>query len=237
MADASQILDYVEEKTDLDVIAITDHDDIRGAWKTREIWANRRYRFDLVTGIEITSVRGHLLALFVDEPIASLCELDTAIDAIHQQDGLCVIPHPMSWLTRSLNRKSILRIMDGQSNGIFFDAIETATGSAIGDFWVKKARNLNRTHLKLAEAGGSDSHFPVMIGCAYTQFQGRTASDLKRSILDGTTTAVTASRPGVGEIGFGPLVRQTWRGLSTTPRSMGLRRTARSFIKRIFDTK
>ena len=45
MMDASRLLDYVEEHTDLDVIAITDHDDIRGAWKAREIWANRRYRF------------------------------------------------------------------------------------------------------------------------------------------------------------------------------------------------
>jgi len=237
MTDASQILDYVEEKTDLDVIAITDHDDIRGAWKAREIWANRRYRFDFVTGIEITSIQGHVLALFVEEPITSLIKLDAAIDATHQQGGLCVIPHPMNWLTRSLDRRSILRVMDNRSNGIYFDAIETATGSAAGNFWVKKARNLNRMHLKLAEAGGSDSHFPVMIGCAYTHFQGRTASDLKRSIVDGSTTAITAGSPGVGEIGFGPLIQQTWRGLSSTPRSMGLGRTAQSFIQRIFDSK
>ncbi len=234
MTDASQILDYVEEKTDLDVIAITDHDDIRGAWKAREIWANRRYRFDVVMGIEITSIQGHLIALFVEEPITSLIELDVAIDATHQQGGLCVIPHPMSWLTRSLDRRSILRVMDDRSNGIYFDAIETATGSAVGELWVKKARNLNRTHLSLAEVGGSDSHFPVMIGCAYTQFRGKTTSDLKRSMVNGTTTAISGRRPGMGEIGFGTLVQQTWRGLSTTPRTMGLSRTARSFVRGIF---
>ncbi|MFQ5472594.1 MAG: PHP domain-containing protein, partial [Dehalococcoidia bacterium] len=59
MADASALLDYVEEHTDLDVVAITDHDDIRGAWRAREVWANRRYRFEVVTGIEITSIQGH----------------------------------------------------------------------------------------------------------------------------------------------------------------------------------
>ena len=237
MTDASQILDYVEEKTDLDVIAITDHDDIRGAWKAREIWANRRYRFDLVMGIEITSIQGHLIALFVEEPITSLIELDVAIDATHQQGGLCVIPHPMSWLTRSLDRRSILRVMDDRSNGIYFDAIETATGSAVGELWVKKARNLNRTHLRLAEVGGSDSHFPVMIGCAYTQFRGKTASDLKRNMVNGTTTAISDRRPGVGKIGFGTLVQQTWRGLSTTPRTMGLGRTAQSFVRGIFGSR
>jgi hypothetical protein len=76
-----------------------------------------------------------------------------------------------------------------------------------------------------------------MIGRAHTRFQGRSANDLRRSIMDGTTRAVTNGSVGISEIGVGPLVRQTLRGLSTTPRTMGLGRTARSFFDRIFHSE
>jgi len=234
MEDASELLDYVEEHTDLDVIAITDHDDIRGAWRAREVWANRRYRFQVVTGIEITSIQGHVLALFVEKPIPSLIRIDEALEQVHAQGGICVIPHPMSWLTRSLGWKSILEITTRRSDAIYFDAIETATASSAGRIWIDKAIRLNREHLHLAEVGGSDSHFAAATGCAYTQFDGRTSDDLRSSILNGTTSSICNGYPSLAQIGFRPIVKQTWRGLSTTPRTMGLGRTARSFVQRIF---
>ncbi|MCH8814169.1 MAG: hypothetical protein IH957_03595 [Chloroflexi bacterium] len=237
MEDASELLDHVEDHTNLDVIAITDHDDIRGAWRAREVWANRRYRFEIVIGIEITSIQGHILALFVDEPVTSLIPLDDALKRVHAQGGVCVIPHPMSWLTRSLDRKSILEITARRSDAIYFDAIETATASSAGKIWIDKAIRLNREDLHLAEVGGSDSHFPAATGCAYTQFDGRTGDDLRSSILKRTTRSMCDGYPSLAQIGVGPIVSQTWRGLSTTPRSMGLGRTARSFIQGIFGSK
>ena len=69
MEDARGIFERVELRGELDVIAITDHDDVRGALEAREVHARARYHFDLVTGIEITTRQGHLLALWVDEPI------------------------------------------------------------------------------------------------------------------------------------------------------------------------
>ena len=237
MEDASKLLDYVEEYTDLNVIAITDHDNIRGAWRAREVWANRRYRFEIVVGIEITSIQGHILALFVDEPITSLIPLDDALKQVHAQGGVCVIPHPMSWLTRSLDQKSILEITARQSDVLCFDAIETATASSTGKIWIGKATRFNREHLHLAEVGGSDSHFRVTTGCAYTQFDGRTGDDLKSSILSRTTRSMCDGYPSLAQIGVGPIVNQTWRGLRTTPRTMGLGRTARSFVQRISGTK
>lgn len=234
MADASELLDYVEANTDLDVIAITDHDHIRGAWRAREIWANRRYRFDLIVGIEITAIEGHLIALFVEDPIDSLIPIEHALEAVHNQGGLCIIPHATSWATRSLDSRSILRVTEHSGDGIYFDAIETATGSAAGRLWLGRARRLNREHLHLPEVGGSDAHFVESVGAAYTEFDGRNAEGLKESILKGTTKAVTGRHPSLLELGVGPVVRQTWRGLNSTPRTMGLGRTAWSFCQRIF---
>lgn len=235
MSDVPELLDYIEERTDLDVVAITDHDHIRGAWRAREVWANRSHRFEVVVGIEITTTEGHLLGLFLEDPVDSLVPLEEAIEAVHRQNGLCVVPHPTSRATRSLSETTLLRIASNGTSG--FQAIETSTGSPIGRIWTARAQRINREHLNLAEIGASDAHFATSVGTAHTEFKGRTAKQLRRSILNGTTNAVRGKHPSLFEPGLGGLVRQTWRGMQTTPRTMGLGRTARSFYQSIFDTR
>ncbi len=233
MAEAAELLDYVEAETDLDVIAITDHDDIRGAWATREVWARGRYRFDLVLGVEVTTIEGHLLALYVEDPIPALCPIEQVIDAVHRQGGLCVIPHPMSPLTRSLDRKTIDRVVAGERDRLHFDGIEAAHRSPILGRWRRTGAVLNRA-LGLAEMSNSDAHFLNVIGSAFTGFPGRTSAELKESILSKNTRAVTGHCPTLAEIGLGQALRQSWRGLNATPRAMGWGPTAVSFVRRIF---
>src|SRR5215212_9521125 len=64
LASVEQIFEFVENYTDLDIIAITDHDDIRGAMQALELAEKRKWRFKVVPGNEITTRQGHLLALF-----------------------------------------------------------------------------------------------------------------------------------------------------------------------------
>ncbi len=234
MAEPQELLDYVEAETDLDVIAVTDHDDIEGALLAREAWARGRYRFELVTGIEVTAIEGHLLALFVEEPVAGLRPLEEVLEAVHRQGGLCIIPHPLSWLTRSLDRGTILRVLERQLAGVYFDGLETANQSPGARIGLRKALELNRSRLHLAEVGGSDAHFLKAIGSAYTQFPGRTADDLRRAILARETTGINGKHPTLLQIGLRQVVTQTWRGLTVTPRKMGWGPTATSFFKRIF---
>ncbi len=229
MAGARELLDYVEAHTDLDVLAITDHDDVRGALKAREIWARGNYRFGLVTGAELTTIEGHLLALFVDEPLPNLCHVETALEAIHKRGGLAVAPHPMNPFTRSLGARELRR-----AEGLH--AIEAAGCSPGGAMRRAKALALNR-ELGLAEVGGSDAHFLDFIGGAYTSFEGTTAAELKQAILSGTTAAMNGRRPSLRQIGVQRLAQQTYRGIMTTPRRMGWGPTAHSFVRRIFGTR
>ena len=67
-----KILDFVEHQTDLDIIAIADHDDVRGAHEARELAARRNYRVQVIMGTEITTRQGHLLALFVERDFPML---------------------------------------------------------------------------------------------------------------------------------------------------------------------
>ena len=49
-ATISELLEHVQMHTQLEVIAITDHDQIEGALRARDLWAKRLYRFDFVVG-------------------------------------------------------------------------------------------------------------------------------------------------------------------------------------------
>jgi len=228
MAPARDVLDWVQEHTDLDVLAITDHDDIAGSLAAREVWAKTRYRFDFVTGVEITTIEGHLLALFVEEPLPNLCRLEEAMEAVHRQGGVCVAPHPLNPFTRSLGVRELRRVADG------LHGIELANCSPGSGMRRAAGRALNRDELGLAEVGGSDAHFPEFVGGAYTEFAGATAKELRHAIMQRKTVAKLGAAPGLWEIGPRRLANQTFRGIMTTPRRMGWGPTARSFVRRVF---
>lgn len=231
MAEISELLEYVEERTDLSVIAITEHDDLRPALEAREAWARRHHRFEVIVGEEVTALEGHLLALFIKEPAPSLKPLAPTLEAIYRQGGLCVIPHPMSWLTRSLGQRTIERVLREGGEGVRFDGIEVARGRPrVGQ---EKARRLNRERYHLAEVGGSDAHFLQAVGSAYTVFEGKTAADLRRAIEARATSAGSGRFPTWLELGPLNVVHQQWRGMLATPRRMGWVPTIRSFIQRV----
>jgi hypothetical protein len=234
MADIREVLDYVEEKTNLDVIAVTEHDNIKGAHAARELWAKRHYSFEVVTGVEVTALEGHLLALYVQELPPALRPVAEVLAAVHNQGGLCIIPHPLAWLTRSLSQRTIERIMRTGGDGVYFDGMEIANGTFAARMGVKKAIRLNQERYHLAEVGGSDAHFLAAVGSAYTLFPGSTAEDLRRAILDRQSKAASGRHPSLLEIGPGQVARQMWRGLTVTPRTLGWGPTAKSFAKRIF---
>ena len=52
MADIMELVDFVERETRLDVIAITDHDQIEGGYRARELAAKNNCRFEVVVGMD-----------------------------------------------------------------------------------------------------------------------------------------------------------------------------------------
>jgi hypothetical protein len=232
-ASVAEVLAYVDEQTDLDVIAITEHDDLRAALDARAQHARGSPRFDLIVGEEVTTLEGHVLALYIEEPVASLKPIAPTLEAIHKQGGLAIIPHPLSWLTRSVGRRTIERLQRESNDGVYFDAIDTAGCGLAGRVTCARARQLNHERYHLAEAGGSDAHFLESIGTGYTTFEGLSASDLRRAIEARTTSSATAAHPSWRQIGVRRVAYQQWRGITATPRAMGWRPTIASFFKRV----
>jgi predicted metal-dependent phosphoesterase TrpH len=189
MASVAEIFEFVEQRTDLDLIAITDHDMFDGVREAQELLAIKKYRFGVITGMEVTTLEGHLLALGISKPIKSLQRLDWSIAQIHEQGGVAIIPHPMSWLIRSVGQRGIMRIQNDTAPEVYFDGIEAMNPSIAGQVTVAKTKRLNETVFHLPETGGSDAHTLSMIGTGVTFFQGSTAEDFLQSLRAGQTRA------------------------------------------------
>jgi predicted metal-dependent phosphoesterase TrpH len=186
-ASVAEVLDRVERATDLDVVAITDHERIDGALRAAEIHAAGSYSFDLVVGEEITTRRGHVLALFLTERIPALRPLAETIERIHDQGGIAIAAHAMAPLTPSLGRRSLVGTHEAPDPRHRLDAIELMNPSTAGRSRRVARRRLNDEVLRLPAVGNSDAHVVEGIGTAWTWFPGSSAADYRTAIAEGTT--------------------------------------------------
>ncbi|MBI3914848.1 MAG: PHP domain-containing protein [Chloroflexi bacterium] len=184
-----QVLEFVQNKTDLDLIAITDHDMFDGAEEARNLAARRAYRFQIIPGMEVTTLEGHLLALGLAAPVKSLQPLDQTLAAIHAQGGIAIVPHPMSWLIRSIGRNGLMRVQQNANDAVHFDGFETLNPSIAGKVVDAQVREINSRVMHLPETGGSDSHILETIGSATTEFPGKTTADFLRALAQKETRA------------------------------------------------
>lgn len=185
-ADVQAILDHVASLGDLDVIAITDHERIDAALAARTIAADRGLRFEVVVGEEVTTLGGHLLALYLERPIKPYRSLRSTILAIHDAGGLAIPAHPLvpfplcaqGWVLRGL--------LDDPDERIHPDALETFNPTALGRPWHDRVVQFAERH-GMAQVGNSDAHALDAIGTGWSTYPGRTAADLRQAILAGET--------------------------------------------------
>jgi predicted metal-dependent phosphoesterase TrpH len=170
-------------RRDLRVIAVTDHDHMEGAKRVQELIDRTGSDIQMIWGCEVTSRQGHFLGLFMKRPVKFLTHVEGAIEAIKEQGGLCIIPHPMGRLVPSLSLKKIEELLN---RGYPIDGIELYNPSPANASVRARVRELNR-QWGFAATGSSDAHFWQHIGAGYTLFPGETAEDLRRAILNKTT--------------------------------------------------
>lgn len=180
------MLQWAQEHTDLDVISITDHDIFEAQQIAEDLCRRKKFRFEFVKGAEMTTLRGHLLALFIDRPIETLLPVEDTVRLIHEQGGLAIIPHPMSVATYSIGESEIEKVIHSNHPLAYFDGIETINPSLSGRIVHQKVRAKNKKW-NLARFAGSDGHMKEVVGDARTLFEGRTADDFRSAILSKKT--------------------------------------------------
>ena len=170
----------------LDVIAITDHDDIQGALEAVEL--GPRYGIEVVPGCEISTADGHLLALFIQNKIpAGLSAVETVL-RVQELGGLCIVPHLEAKHSQGLQTQVVRDALKDCRVQRTLLGMETFNAGLFDRSSNPKAVKLNQ-ELKLAKIGSSDSHLNWTIGYGITLFPGHSAGDLRTAIERGITVS------------------------------------------------
>ncbi len=221
LAPPEAILDAAE-RAGLDVIALTDHDDIRGAFLLRDIAARRSSPVEIVPGVEVTTRSGHLLALWIEEEIPMFAPLPATISRIHRSGGIAIVPHPLSYLTFSVGEGALRSLAAAADPLVHVDGVETRNPSYAGRVRGARAAWLNQHVLHVAETGSSDAHHARLVGTAWTDFAGTDAAALRRAIAD-RTTRPDGRHWTLGEHLDG-VAQQQWRSMVRDPVKRARRR-------------
>lgn len=200
----------------LSVIAVTDHDHLEGARRVEELLAGEDSALRMITGVEVSTRQGHLLGLFVTKAPKPRRSVEESIDAIKEQGGLVVVPHPLGRLVPSLSRRRIDALL---AANYAIDGIEIYNPSPANAAARSTVRAANE-EWGLAEIGASDAHFWQHIGAGYTRFPGGTPDDLRRAIADRTVRSGGQEQPPA-RLNPGAYVAQcAWSWFVDPPRRM-----------------
>jgi len=191
LATAAQVLECVARRGDLNVIAITDHDVLDAS-----LWAyeqRNRYPFDIIPGMEVTARGGHVVALWITQPIPKRMSIAETVAAIHEQNGFAILAHPGEPL---INGAYILRYLRHPEVLIQWgvDAIEVYNAGTLTPGNNRLAQRIG-SHVPLPVVGNSDAHTLNAIGAGITRFRGRTAEDFRAALASRQTAAEGASWP------------------------------------------
>jgi hypothetical protein len=180
-AGVAEVLDHVETQTDLDVIAISDHERIDAALAARAMARDRGLRVEVIIGEEVTTLGGHLLGLYLDRPIRPYRSMRSTILAIHDIGGLAVPAHPLVPYPLCAQGWMLRRLLDDLDPAAHPDGLETFNPTSLGKPWHHRVVRFADQH-GLARLGNSDAHALEAIGTGWTTFPGRDAADLRLAI-------------------------------------------------------
>jgi predicted metal-dependent phosphoesterase TrpH len=137
-------------------VAITDHDEIRGALEARRIARDLR----IIVGEEVSTREGHVLGLFLEERIPpGLSALET-IKRIRGQGGLVLAPHPFVRFCQHSLGRATLRLVD------HLDAVEIVN-SQNPLFWQDRRAERFARRFGLTMFVGTDGHLTGQFAPAF----------------------------------------------------------------------
>jgi len=141
-------------KKNLNGIAITDHNTIKGGLKAKDY--ETKY-FKVIVGSEIMTDQGEVIGLFLSEEIKSKNLIDVIYE-IKAQNGIIVIPHPFDEMRHSA-------LHPGEECASLINCIEGFNSRCIFQKYNDKAVEYANKH-NLPLVAGSDAHFANEIGNA-----------------------------------------------------------------------
>ena len=208
VADVVSIVEHAAARDDLHVIAITDHERIDAAVAGQAIARDRGLAIDVVVGEEVTTLGGHLLALWIDRPIRPYRSMRRTIADVHEAGGLAIPAHPLVPYPLCAQGWVLRRLLDDADPAVHPDALETFNPTALGRPWHDRVVRF-ADEQRLANIGNSDAHALAAVGSGWTTFRGTTADELRAAILAGSTEHGGTFHGATGQVGvFGQQLRK-----------------------------
>jgi len=151
----NEVVHYAK-KRGLDAVAITDHDTVGGALELI-----KQQNLLILPGVEVSTGRGHLLALNITEPIPPKLDIQETVDKVRELGGIAVVAHPVVVFKPGIGHKI--------SSAFDIDAVEVVNAAAFPFFLSTRMSRQIALRLMLPQTAGSDAHYPQEIGNAYTE--------------------------------------------------------------------
>lgn len=166
----------------LDAVVITDHDVLAESRRAAEL--AKSYGLIGIPGVEVSTRRGHLLAIGVSEMPPHRAPFGETVEWIRDRGGVVVVPHPSQRTRHGVRRKYIDDC----------DGIETFNAWLFTGYKNRRARRFANKH-GYPEIAASDAHKLEYVGRAFTEIEipgvsreALTAEDIVAAIRDGSTT-------------------------------------------------
>jgi len=191
--DPEEIVRVARER-DLDGIAITDHNTIRGGQEAKKYETKD---FKVITGAEIMTDKGEITGLFLSKEVKSRCFQD-AIAEIKAQGGIVVVPHPFDRLRHS-------RFCITSEYADLVDAIEGFNSRCVLQRYNTKALEFAAEH-NLSVVGGSDAHYANEIGLGGVIIH---SDDVRKAILQSNLRLFGKRSPVINHVRT--KIRKLWR--------------------------
>jgi len=144
------------QKKGLQGMAITDHNNVEGGLQAKKVAPKE---FIVIPGVEISTNKGHIIALDINENIKKNLSVEETIEKIIDIGGIPTVPH----LFRSMSGIKIKKLRDIHQKIPAIEVFNSCSDLRTNLKTIKIAKNFN-----LGGIGGSDSHIPEYVGYAYT---------------------------------------------------------------------
>ncbi len=159
-------------KRGMNGLAITDHQTVKGSLVAKRF--AKRYRdFIVITGAEIRTISGDVVALGIKEDVPDDLSLGETVEKIRRQGGIAVAAHPFAkFMVRKCVGDEARRL----------DAIEVFNAGSCKGFQNRKALRYAEK-FRMPKTAGSDAHCMRDVGRAGIICEARTQDDVLENIM------------------------------------------------------
>lgn len=162
----------------IELIAITDHNEIAGAQKIKEKFEKKG--IEVIVGEEILTKSGEIIGLYLTEKIPQNLSIEETIKLIKKQNGIVYLPHPYD----EKRIKTVLTPQKQEENKNEIDLIEIHNGRNIVKEYSIKQKEI-QAKLNIRKVIGSDAHTFLEIGRNYIVMEKPTRNTLLKNIENG----------------------------------------------------